>query len=321
MKSFDKIMRAIAFYFSVALFIILLPILLSYSLGYKIDYKNLKIYNTGIVYLNTNPAGASIYINDKLYKDLTPVQIEAMKPGTYKIEIRREGYYPWQRELVVRPNMVTKADRIILFPLARDIKTKQMYVRGVSDFILYNKNYIYYLTSTGLYRSNMDGTLPRRLCEYSDWPKKIIGKKFSPDGSRMIFFDKHKIYAVYLNLKNEPSGPGGLARVEEVLSGTDPIIDVFWYSVPDYIIVVTEIDIKVVELRGGAARSVISLYTFGAAPQTVYYDQDSDSLYFVDAVEREGKKIGEHLYRLDLREKFFDTFMHMLLLRKETENE
>ncbi|MEI6863619.1 MAG: PEGA domain-containing protein [Candidatus Omnitrophota bacterium] len=94
MKNIDKIMRAIAFYVSLAAFFALLPIVLSYALGYKIDYKKLKIYKTGIIYVSSHPAGASVYINGKLHSDITPMKIEDVKPGTYKVEVRRDGFYP-----------------------------------------------------------------------------------------------------------------------------------------------------------------------------------------------------------------------------------
>ena len=85
----------------------------------QLVYKTLKVYKTGIIFINSKPSGASIYINDILYNDLTPAQIENLNPGAYRVRVKREGFYPWEEELVVRPNMVTKADSIILFPAPR----------------------------------------------------------------------------------------------------------------------------------------------------------------------------------------------------------
>ena len=153
MRPSDKIRRAIAFYFCAALFCVLLPIVLSYALGYQIDYHNLRIYKTGILYVESRPAGASIYLNGRKHGDITPAQIEELKPGTYRIVVSREGFYPWERDLAVRPNMVTKADRIVLFPVAQEMK--KMGERGVVDFAVSGNGYVYYMKRSGLYRSKI----------------------------------------------------------------------------------------------------------------------------------------------------------------------
>ena len=103
MKKSDRIKRMVAFYFSAALFLVALPIVLSYALGYTIDYKEFSIYKTGIISINSQPAGTAVYINSRKIADSTPAQIEELRPGTYKIEVRRDGYYPWHKDMTVLP--------------------------------------------------------------------------------------------------------------------------------------------------------------------------------------------------------------------------
>ena len=180
MNKSDTVIRYIAFYFSLALYFILLPIVLSYSLGYHIDFHKFKIYKAGILSLSSTPSGASIYINDKLYHDITPARIEELKPGTYSVEVKRDGFYSWQKNLSVIPNMVTRADSIILFPIPQNI-AKLCVVDTVDFAIPDSRNQIYHMTKSGLYRSNIDGTNLKKLSSYSDWPHRITGKRFSPD--------------------------------------------------------------------------------------------------------------------------------------------
>ena len=148
MKRSDRIMRAIAFYFASALFLVLLPIILSYALGYQIDYRDLKIYKTGILYVESRPSGAAIYLNGNKYPDVTPARIEELKPGGYNVVVRREGFYPWEKDLEVRGNMVTKADRIVLFQMAQEMK--KMGESGVSNFAVSDNGYLYYMKKSGL---------------------------------------------------------------------------------------------------------------------------------------------------------------------------
>jgi hypothetical protein len=315
MKRSDKIMRAIAFYFAAALFCVLLPIILSYALGYQIDYRDMKIYKTGILYIESRPAGAAIYLNGGKYPDVTPARIEELKPGGYKVVVRREGFYPWEKDLEVRPNMVTKADRIVLFPMAQEMK--KMGERGVSDFAVSGNGYLYCMKRSGLYRSTMDGSSMKRLSPYAEWPDRIVGKKFSPSGDRFLYYNDRNVWVVDLNY-----GGSEEASVQEVFAGRDAITDVFWYPGAGYIIIVTDKGIDVAELRSGTAssgRNVVPLYKFNARPQGLYYDEFSSALYFTDTGLGKDFSESRYLYRIDLRQKFFDALMKMLL-KKEPES-
>ncbi len=320
MNKGDKLNRAAAFYISVMLFFITLPILLSYSLGYRIDYRALKVYKTGIIFINSKPSGAAIYINDRLYNSVTPAQIEELKPGVYKVKVKREGFYPWEEDLVVRPNMATKADSIILFPIMQEMN--RINDRPVYDFAVSDRGSIYYLTESGLYRSDSDGSDIKKLSPYSKWPRNILRKRFSPDGDKILCFSEKEVMIIYLNLNRELTKDGESAGVENILITEEPIIDVFWYTGSGYIIVVTEKYINVVELRGGGKRNIATLYKFNAKPHAVSYDSNNGSLYFMDRGKENFSKDGSYLYRLDLRQKFFYYLMQLLPKeRLQTPNE
>src|SRR3989338_4596406 len=215
MQKSDAIIRYIMFFFSLALYFILLPIVLSYSLGYHIDYHNFKIYKMGILSLKSAPSGASVHINGKLRQELTPVRIEELKPDTYSVEVKREGFYPWQKELAIRPNMVTRAEYIILFPVLQEMGK-------IGDYETIN-----FLIS--------------------DWPEKILGKKFSRDGGKFLYFNENSIWVVYL-VSRDSVKDGELAYVEELLKIPGSIRDVFWHSGSNHIVFVVNKDISVVEL-------------------------------------------------------------------------
>ena len=307
MRTIDKISRAIAFYFSVLLFCVLLPIILSYALGYKIDYRHLKVYKTGILYISSRPSGASIFINGEIHPSLTPAQIEELKPGTYKVEAQKDGFYPWEKEMVVRPNMVTKADRIVLFPIAQEMKTIS---RGeIRDFMISDNGFIYYMKRSGLFRSDMDGGDLRRLSAYGEWPGDIMGKRFSADGNKILFFTRHKLNVLHL----EPDA----VKVDEVFTSHDPIIDAFWYPSAGYMIVVTQRDIMAVELSDSEKRNAVSLYKFNSRPTGVIYDDNKGSLYFIDTRIGIGSKSMSYLFSLDLKQKFFAGLMQLLIKKEQ----
>ena len=308
MNKSDIVIRHIAFFFSLALYLTLLPIILSYSLGYHIDFHKFVIYKTGILSLRSTPSGASVYINGKLRTDITPARIEELRPGTYSVEIKREGLFPWQKELTVRPNMVTRAENIILFPILQ--VTEKVSDRETNNFFIpADRSQVYYMTKSGLYKSNLDGANPRKLSSYSQWPSEIVEKKLSPDGKKILYFNENGIWIIYLNgLRTTKNGDA--AQVEEVLKSQDIIKDVFWHSGSNHIIFVAGRDIDVMEIGKGGSKNIVTLNKCSTSPRGVYYDTYNDSLYFNDSPA--GKS---NLYRLDLREKFFEKLMERI--RKE----
>lgn len=302
MNKSDSVIRHIAFFFSLALYITLLPIILSYSLGYHIDFHKFIIYKTGILSLRSTPSGASIYVNGKLYKDITPARVEELRPGTYFIEVKREGFYPWQKDLAVRPNMVTRAENILLFPTLQEME--KVGDRETENFFIPDdKSQIYYMTKSGFYKSNIDGTNSKKISSYSQWPSEILGKKLSPDGKKVLYFNENGIWVIYLSGRNVAKD-SDVAEVEEVLRTPEIIMDVFWHSGSNHIIFVAGRDINVLEIGKGGGKNMVTLTKCRRQPQGLYYDESNDSLYFNDSSE--GKRI---LYRLDLREKFFDKLM------------
>ena len=305
MSKSDSVIRHIAFFFSLVLYLTLLPIILSYSLGYHIDFHKLVIYKTGILSLRSAPSGASIYINGKLRPDITPARIEELRPGTYSIEVRREGLFPWQKDLTIRPNMVTRAENIILFPTLQ--VTEKVSDRETDNFFIPDdRSQVYYMTKSGLYKSNIDGTSAKKLSSYSQWPSDILGKKLSPDGKKLLYFSESGIWIIYLNNPGLIKG-GDVAEVEEVLKSPAVIKDVFWHSGSNHIIFVAGRDIDVLEIGKGGGRNIVTLNKCSRPPQGVYYDAYNDSLYFNDSPAGLSR-----LYRLDLREKFFGKFMERI---------
>jgi len=148
--------------------------------------------------------------------------------------------------------------------------------------------------------------------------ENIIGKKFSPDSDKFLYFTKDCIWVAHLNMdRTSLVKSGESAKIEEILKIPNEIIDAFWYSESKHIVFITDKDINVLEVNGEGTRNIVTLYKFNARPQGLYYDKASDSLYFTDIIKGPDSKEGMRLYRLELRQKFFDQLMRRL--KKEFE--
>ncbi len=107
--------RRIIFYLFLIAFIILVPTIIFYALGYGFDFEKKTIVATGGIYLKSYPSKAEIFINDKS-RGKTNKYLRRLIPKNYEVEIIKEDYYPWQKNLTVKAGIVTKVDNILLIP-------------------------------------------------------------------------------------------------------------------------------------------------------------------------------------------------------------
>jgi len=140
--------RRLLYFFFIFIFITVTPLISLYASGYKLG-KGFKIEKTGILILNSEPAGAKIYINNKIQRSffknlynpeqsyiLTPAKLKNILPGTHTIKIEHENYWHWQKKLEIRPGKSTFAENISLFK--KDIPLKL--VSGSFNNSLFSKN-------------------------------------------------------------------------------------------------------------------------------------------------------------------------------------
>ncbi|PIY97302.1 MAG: hypothetical protein COY66_00185 [Candidatus Kerfeldbacteria bacterium CG_4_10_14_0_8_um_filter_42_10] len=107
--------RRIYAYSVIAIFVIIAPILILYTKGYRYDFKKNQIVKTGVLNIDSNPRDASIVLNGKLVKKKTQAVVKNLPPQEYQIAIEKDGYYAWEKELPVFPNQATLTNRITLF--------------------------------------------------------------------------------------------------------------------------------------------------------------------------------------------------------------
>lgn len=78
-----------------------------YARGYKFNFKTLQFQPNGILVLKSEPDGASVFINGEL-KTATNANI-SIAPGTYDVEVKKDGYLTWYKRLTIEKEIVTQA--------------------------------------------------------------------------------------------------------------------------------------------------------------------------------------------------------------------
>lgn len=107
--------RRIVFYLLLTFFVIIAPLIVGYTAGYRYSFKQHRLVKTGALSIESIPDGANILLNGKPYKDRTSALITNIIPGNYQITLERGGYYTWQKTLAVESEKTTFAHNIPLF--------------------------------------------------------------------------------------------------------------------------------------------------------------------------------------------------------------
>jgi hypothetical protein len=295
----EQKIRGVLFYLSVLIFFSGLPFILSFALGYKFDTRTFKFSKTGLIVLETQPPGASVYLDNKLLNEKTPATVNELLPGNYNITLELEAHYPWKSQIGVEPRKVTRLDKIILFPLRPNIK--QLNKEKISSFWLdKDKKRIYYIDQENsiIFKSDLEGDNFEeigRIPQMSSFSKQC---KVSRDKDKLLCFNLRQIAVVGLGLEK------GATHIEPpfVLDYPDlRIANVFWHSDSYHLVLVTDRTIEVLEAKPDSLPVI--LVNLNKRNAFASYDDSDDSLYFLDSQRASDGRFYDNLYKLELNQK------------------
>src|SRR3989344_4966359 len=73
--------------------------------GYQFDVDTFTFLENGILVAKSDPDGASIFIDGDL-RGATNTNLK-LKPGSYNVEVKKNGYISWQKNLNIKKEEVT----------------------------------------------------------------------------------------------------------------------------------------------------------------------------------------------------------------------
>lgn len=97
-------------------FMVILIVIIAYARGYRIDIQKGTVTSTGIIAISSSPQTAQVYINGIL-RGVTDLHL-TLPYGKYSIEVKKEGYTSWKREVVLKGELVVTADATLFPPNA-----------------------------------------------------------------------------------------------------------------------------------------------------------------------------------------------------------
>lgn len=305
--------RRIIFYLFLIAFIILAPLITLYAWGYSFDWEEKTIVSTGGIYLKTHPSGAEIYINDKL-RGKTNKFVRRLIPKLYEIKIIKDDYHSWQKNLLVEPRLVAKADNILLIPFNPKIsllptnsdkyvsffeepeETKyslykntlynlekspaSVVVSDVLNYVVYKNGILYLDYFTGkIHELNVSSL---KTAEFFDqvFPSLNQGEWIiSSDNKKLLCKKNTSVEILWLEEVINNSIIRKKGDIEKIYFG-ETINDVIWHPETDeHLIISTNNSILVTELDNRPSRNTINFITT-PSPQ-IQYNAKSETLYFL----------------------------------------
>ncbi len=181
--------RKILFYSFVAMFFILSAVILPYAFGYKLNFSGMKLQRTGMFDIKTTPAGANIYLNGKKQVSFlsqlsgresaatTPIKLKNITPGTYQVRLELDGYWPWEKQLIINPSETTYLEDVYFFKKSQPLLLDQMPIENIQTTLVSpDHKHLAVLTKQELKIFTLDKnqapqtiTLPQPIKNYLSW--------------------------------------------------------------------------------------------------------------------------------------------------------
>jgi hypothetical protein len=191
--------RTILFLICLFLFFLIAPLIILYSQGYRIDINSKKIIKTGGFYFNIWPEGAEIFLDGKFQKKTSfmsnSAYINDLKPKEYKIEIKKEGFHPWQKNVEIKENLVISFNDIFLIPE----NPKYINLTQKAEDFFFSPDGRKVILKEGAEKGwnlkiiELDINLKSNLFSGFESPEtELLDLKFCPDSEKILFSTKEK---------------------------------------------------------------------------------------------------------------------------------
>lgn len=188
----------------IAAFFIIAPLLVMYTSGYRYDFTNGIIKQTGAISIDVLPKNATAYLNDAKLDLKMPIRLKNVAPGKYKIKISADGFFDWEKDIQVENMQTIYIKEIKLIQKSdpkkiADGKINHVYLSKSNKFLLYqniltSEFWLYDLT-----------TLQERIVLKGD-PKKNYEVDWSPKNDYAIIKDSNlsEVYILNTATKDDP---------------------------------------------------------------------------------------------------------------------
>lgn len=112
-------------------------ILVYRAYGFDVDRKTGQVIQNGLVYLDSAPDKADVYINGELQKNRTNTSF-LLKEGNYNITLKRDGYRDWNKEVELKGGDIFRMNYPMFFQ--NELTTQELTAVGRTDQSFYTQS-------------------------------------------------------------------------------------------------------------------------------------------------------------------------------------
>jgi hypothetical protein len=194
-------------------------IVVLFAKGYRPNIQNGQITPTGLLAATSLPQGAEIIIDGQL-RSATDTTIN-LPPGNYTVKIQKDGFSPWEKELTVQAEVVTRADAT-LFPTVPSLRALTATGASKPTFAPDGGRVVFIRTEgnlTNLYTLDLSesplGSINRDVRLITSLPENEYELTWSPDGKQILATATPSAYL--LNVADQQTTNLGI-RTEAILA-------------------------------------------------------------------------------------------------------
>lgn len=172
-----------------------------FARGYRPDFSHKGgLQPTGLLVSTSYPDAAQIYVNGEL-KSATDSTFN-LSPGQYTVEIKKDGFYPWKKQLQVQAEIVTRATAV-LFPTVPALKALTTYGSVHPNLSPDGTHLIFYgagQNSNNVYTLDLSdsplGLLNRDSKQVTTLPNNTYSFIWSPDSRQILAIASSSAYLI-----------------------------------------------------------------------------------------------------------------------------
>lgn len=111
----NKTKRAILRWSFIGSFLLITPIVVLMTAGYRFNPGKIRLERTGVVIVDSEPRGATVSLNGRQVKPSTPTKAVRVFPGSYRLRLEKDGFRPWEKDITIESGQTTFVNDPTLF--------------------------------------------------------------------------------------------------------------------------------------------------------------------------------------------------------------
>ena len=206
-----RLTRRIIFYIAIFLFLSVGYVAVLYAQGYKYDFEEGEFLKTGVFYLKSNTS-AEVYVDGEFAGKTSfltsSFSQDRLLPGQYTVQVKKDGYSTWQKNIGVDEGMVTDFPRVMILPIdgedANDliVEIETLFLPLVTPIpspIKKSPQPTPMIIKSGDYQMLNKTLIDARI---EDQPKilatNVLGFSLSEDKSKIVWWDDRQVWLMHL---------------------------------------------------------------------------------------------------------------------------